>query len=81
MIGGLAGNLGTNALNEHKEQQATAQYEQQQQLAFTRSQLAQQEALNQQLESQNLYHQWGSSQGVARAVRRAMPRSPRPSAC
>ena len=34
-------------------------------LAFTRSQLAQQEALNQQLESQDLYHQWGSSQGMA----------------
>ena len=44
LLGGLAGNLGTNAFNEHKEQQATTQYDQQQQLAYTQSQLAQQEA-------------------------------------
>ena len=64
LIGGLAGNLGTNAYNQHKEQQTTQQYARQQ-LAFTQSQQAQQEALNQQLESQDLYDQWGRSQGAA----------------
>ena len=66
LIGGLAGNLGTNAYNQHKEEQTTQQYAQQQ-LAFTQSQQAQQEALNQQLESQDLYDQWGRGQGTAPA--------------
>ena len=64
LVGGLAGNLGTNAFNQNKEQQATAQYDEQQQLAYTQSQLAQQEALNRQLESQSLYDQWGRQQGL-----------------
>ena len=35
LLGGLAGNLGTNAFNERKEQQATTQYDEEQQLAYT----------------------------------------------
>ena len=57
--------LGTNAFNEHKEQQATTQYDQQQQLAYTQSQLAQQEAVNRQLEAQSLYGEWGQQHGLA----------------
>ena len=65
LIGGLAGNLGTNAFNEHKEQQATTQYDQQQQLAYTQSQLAQQEAVNRQLEARASTASGASSQGLA----------------
>jgi hypothetical protein len=63
LLGGLVGNLGTNAYNTRKEEQATAQYEEQQRFAFAQSQLSQEEALNQQLESRSLYDQWGRQQG------------------
>src|SRR3954462_2632118 len=58
LVGGLGGMLGTSAYNRSKQQQAT-----QQQLAYTRAPLAQQESLNQQLESERVYQQWGGSHG------------------
>ena len=48
LLGGLAGNFGTNYYNTGKERQATAQYEQQQQLTSTQQQLAQQQAVDRQ---------------------------------
>ena len=65
LLGGLAGNLGTNAFNERKEQQATTQYDEEQQLAYTQSQLAQQESVSRQLEAQSLYGEWGQQHGLA----------------
>ena len=62
LIGGLGGMLGTSAYNRGKQQQQQQQATQQQ-LAYTQAQLAQQEALNQQLESQRVYQQWGGSHG------------------
>ena len=48
ILGGLAGNFGTNYYNTGKERQATAQYEQQQQLTSTQQQLAQQQVVDRQ---------------------------------
>jgi Putative peptidoglycan binding domain len=67
LIGGLGGLLGTQAYDRSKAQQNENQ-ELSQQLSFSRSQLAQQEALNQNLQSQALYDQWGETQGHATAV-------------
>ena len=58
LIGGIGGLLGTSAYNEHKTQEAQSA-----QLSYTQNQLAQQEAVNRELESQNLYDQWGEAQG------------------
>ena len=60
LVGGLGGMLGTSAYNRSKQQQQQQQGTQQQ-LAYTQAQLAQQEALNQQLESQRVYQQWAPS--------------------
>ena len=62
LVGGLGGMLGTSAYNRNKQQQQQQQATQQQ-LAYTQAQLAQQEALNQQLESQRVYQQWGAARG------------------
>jgi hypothetical protein len=48
LLGGLAGNFGTNYYNTGKERQATAQVEQQQLLSSTQQQLAQQQAAQRQ---------------------------------
>jgi len=48
LLGGLAGNFGTNYYNVGKERQATAQHEQQQQLTSTQQQLAQQQVVDRQ---------------------------------
>src|SRR3954453_4879589 len=61
-IGGLGGMLGTSVYNRDKQQQQQQQATQQQ-LGYTQAQLAQQESLNQQLESQRVYQQWGGSHG------------------
>src|SRR3954467_8272146 len=63
LVGGLGGMLGTSAYNRGKQQQQQQQQATQQQLAYTQAQLAQQESLNQQLESQRVYQQWGGSHG------------------
>ena len=57
LIGGLGGMLGTSVYNRDKQQQQLQGT--QQQLGYTQAQLAQQELLNQQLESQRVYQQWG----------------------
>ena len=62
LIGGLGGMLGTSVYNRDKQQQQQLQGTQQQ-LGYTQAQLAQQESLNQQLESQRVYQQWGGSHG------------------
>ena len=62
LIGGLGGMLGTSAYDRNKQQQQQQQATQEQ-LSYTQAQLAQHEALNQQLESQRLYEQWGGSRG------------------
>jgi hypothetical protein len=67
LIGGLGGLLGTQAYDRSKAQ-ATENQEPSDQRSFSQSQLAQQEAANQNLQSQALYDQWGETQGHASAV-------------
>ena len=67
LIGGIGGLLGTSAYNEHKTQE-----NQSAQLSYTQNQLAQQESVNRELESQNLYDQWGEAQGQAREASAAL---------
>jgi hypothetical protein len=67
LIGGLGGLLGTQAYDRSKAQE-TENQQLTDQLSFSQSQLAQQEALNQNLQSQALYDQWGEAQGHSPAV-------------
>ncbi len=67
LIGGLGGLVGSEVYDQHKTQQNQNQ-QLSQQLSYSQNQLAQQEALNQQLESQNLYQQWGETKGYGGPV-------------
>jgi hypothetical protein len=67
LIGGLGGLLGTQAY-DHSKAQENENQQLSEQLSFSQSQLAQQEALNQNLQSQALYDRWGEAQGHSPAV-------------
>ena len=67
LIGGLGGLISSEVYDQHKTQENQSQQLSEQQ-SYAQNQLAQQEAANRQLESQNLYEQWGQGQGYGGPV-------------